>query len=139
MTISSFLRRLTLVASLFLVMDRAAVGQAAPMAGRAGRSDSTAVYNYVQQMPQLPGGGGSAGILAAIRERVAPTSGCSGKVFASFVVGPSGVVKDARIIKGLGQSCDEATLAAIRKLPRFKPGRQGGQAVAVIFTVPVTF
>lgn len=98
--------------------------------------DSAKVYTYVEQMPQLPG---KASIVASIQERVAPGSGCGGKVYVSFVVGPSGVAKDAKVIKGPNGGCNAAVLAAVGKLPRFRPGRQNGQAVAVIFTVPVAF
>ncbi len=90
-------------------------------------------------MPQLPGSSGLAGIAGAIRARMAPASGCSGKVFVSFVVDPSGTVKDGKILKGPDGGCNAAILAAVDKLPRFKPGKQNGQAVAVVLTVPLTF
>ncbi len=131
-------RRLALAAIVFLAATAATAAQTMPAARVAGH-DSSSVYTYVEQMPQLPGGGGSAAIVAAIQARVAPTGGCGGKAFASLVVGPSGVVRDAKIVKGIGASCDEAVLTAIRGLPRFKPGRQNGRPVSVIFTVPVTF
>jgi len=43
------------------------------------------------------------------------------------------------MVKGLTPAYDAATLAAISKLPRFVPGKQSGQAVAVSFTVPIIF
>lgn len=97
------------------------------------------VYTYVEQMPQLPGGGGTAAVSAAIRQLMVGASSCRGSLFVSFTVKSDGTIGDAKIAKGLSASCDAATLAAVAKLPRFKPGRQGGQAVAVGFTVPVTF
>lgn len=133
-------RRLALAAIGFLLATCAAAAQTMPNAVRVVPApDSTRVYFYVEQMPQVPNGGGSAAIIAAIQARVVPTGGCGGKVFASFIVGPSGVVRDARIVKGIGASCDEAVLTAIRRLPRFKPGRQNGRPVSVSFLVPVTF
>lgn len=98
--------------------------------------DSAKVYNYVEQMPRLPG---KASIVASIQQAVAPGSGCGGKVFVSFVVGPSGVVKGAKIIKGPAGGCNAAVLAAVGKLPRFSPGKQNGRAVAVVYTIPLTF
>ena len=133
-------RRLALAASVFLAGTGAAAAQTMPNAYPvAATPDSAKVYTYVEQMPQLPTGGSIAAIMAAVQARVAPTGGCGGKVFASFIVGPSGVVRDAKIIKGLGASCDETVLAAIRQLPRFKPGRQNRRPVSVVLTVPVTF
>lgn len=140
MNFSPLSRRLALAASIFLAGAGAAAAQTVPNAYQVVHTpDSAKVYTYVEQMPQLPGGGGSAAIMAAIQARVAPTGGCGGKVFASFIVGASGVVRDAKIVKGIGASCDEAVLVAIRGLPRFKAGRQNGRPVSVNFTVPVTF
>ena len=102
----------------------------------------TKVYAYVEQMPQLPTGGGSAAIGAAIRQAIpaATAAACpGGRVFVAFTVQPDGTVTDAKIVKGLNNACDEATLAAVGKLPRFVPGKQNGRAVAVSFTVPVQF
>jgi len=132
-------RQFALAISALFVTTFTALGQAKQTASRATRSDSTKVYIYVEQMPQLPGGGSVTAVTAAIRERMPSVSGCGGKVFVSFVVGPSGVVKDAKIVKGLGNGCDAATLAAVNKLPRFRPGKQSGQVVSVSYTVPVTF
>ena len=102
------------------------------------------VYAYVEQMPQLPGGGGNAAIVTAIQSRVkypqeALQKGVVGRVFVTFIVGKNGTVRGAKIAKGIGAGCDEAVLEAVRQLPRFIPGTQSGKPVAVSYTVPVTF
>lgn len=101
-------------------------------------------YVYVEQMPQLPGGGGTAAIVAAIQKAVrypglALRNGVEGKVFVSFTVDPKGEVTDVKIVKGLGYGLDEETMRAIKTLPRFIPGKQNGREVSVAFTVPVTY
>ncbi|TPG65476.1 energy transducer TonB [Hymenobacter nivis] len=101
-------------------------------------------YLSVEQMPELPSGGGQAGIVAAIQKLAryptqALSAGVEGKVFASFVVNAQGEVTDLKIVKGLGSGLDEETLRAISKLPRFIPGRQNGRAVSVQYTVPISF
>ena len=53
------------------------------------------------------------------------------------MVRPTGEVSDASIVRGLCAACDAAVLAAIGKLPRFVPGRLGGQPVAVALSLPV--
>ncbi|AMJ64353.1 energy transducer TonB [Hymenobacter sp. PAMC 26628] len=130
-------RRLALAGCVFLAATGAAAAQTMSNAVRAAPTpDSAKVYTYVEQMPQLPG---KASIVASIQQGVAPGSGCSGKVFVYFVVGPSGTVKDAKVIKGPDGGCNAAVLAAVRKLPRFRSGRQNGKPVAVSYTVPLTF
>jgi len=99
------------------------------------------VYTYVEKMPALPGAAGIAPIVKQIQDNFVYPAGPhqEGQVFANFIVGASGDVRDAKIEKGLAPAYDEAVLAAIRKLPRFEPGVQSGQAVAVSFTVPILF
>src|SRR6476469_962456 len=105
-------------------------------------SDKT--YTYVEQMPQLPGGGGNAAVVAAIQRALvyppeAMRKGVEGRVFVSMTVGADGLVSNEKIMKDIGSGCDEAVLAAVRKLPRFQPGTQQGQPVAVTYTLPITF
>jgi TonB family protein len=103
------------------------------------------IYTYVEQMPQLPGGGGMQALSQAVRSKISYPKAApgetlpEGRVFASFVVDTDGTVQDTEIVKGLSPAFDEAVLAAIRQLPRFEPGKQNGKAVAVSFTIPIEF
>ncbi|MBD2723551.1 energy transducer TonB [Hymenobacter armeniacus] len=102
------------------------------------------VYTYVEQMPQLPGGGGNRAIVNAIQANVkypaeALKHAAQGRVFVSFTIGEDGMVRDSKIVKGIGWGCDEAVLEAVKQLPQFTPGTQQGRPVSVSFTVPVTF
>jgi TonB family protein len=99
------------------------------------------VYTYVEQMPQVPGGGGQRAIVQAIQERVVYPKGNSatGRVFVKFTVNSEGLVQDIAVVKGLNTACDQAVVTAIKQLPQFVPGKQRGKAVDVSFTVPVQF
>ncbi|AWM35492.1 energy transducer TonB [Hymenobacter nivis] len=104
----------------------------------------TKVYQYVEQMPQLPGGGGNAAIVVAIQKsvkypRMAQNNGVEGRIFVSFTVNAEGNVSDVKVVKGLGSGLDEETIRAVKTLPKFIPGKQNGRAVSVSFTVPITF
>ncbi|GAB3875760.1 energy transducer TonB [Hymenobacter segetis] len=104
----------------------------------------TKIYVSVEQMPELPGGGGQAAIVAAIQKSVrypakALQNGVEGKVFVSFTVDPKGDVTDVKVVRGLGSGLDEETMRAIKTLPKFIPGKQNGREVSVSFTVPVTY
>lgn len=105
---------------------------------------SSAPYISVEQMPELPGGGGLPAIVAAIQKSVkyparAISAGVEGKVYVSFVVNAKGEVVDVKVIKGLGAGLDEETIRAINLLPRFIPGKQNGREVSVSYSVPITF
>ncbi len=99
------------------------------------------VYTYVEQMPQLPSGGGQQGIVNAIKQKTVDPVGkrIAGRVFVKFVVTDNGDVQNTEIVKGLAPSYDATVLAAVQQLPRFEPGRQDGKPVAVTFTVPIEF
>ena len=118
----------------------------APVEGPAALGDvmKPQVYLSVEQMPELPGGGGTAAIVAAIQKAarypaLALANSVEGHVYASFVVNAQGEVTDLKIVKGLGSGLDEETLRAIGKLPHFIPGKQNGRAVSVQYTVPISF
>ncbi len=101
-------------------------------------------YTYVEQMPQLPGGGGNAAIVAAIQKAIrypplALRNQVEGRIFVSFTVNAKGDVSDVKVVKGLGSGTDEETIRAVNSLPKFIPGKQNGRAVAVSFTLPITF
>ena len=102
------------------------------------------VYTYVEQMPELPNGGGQPAIVAAILKAtrypaMALRNQVEGRIFASFTVNPQGDVVDVKVIKGLGSGLDEEAIRAIKTLPKFRPGKQNGRAVSVSFTVPITY
>ena len=105
---------------------------------------SSKPYIFVEQMPELPSGGGQPAIVAAIQKAVrypsmALRNQVEGRVYVSFTVDPQGEVTDVKIVKGLGSGIDEETIRAIKTLPRFIPGKQNGREVSVSFTVPVTY
>lgn len=107
----------------------------------SAEASATKIYTHAEQMPQLPGGGGTGAIVQQIQANLVRPAGPhqEGRVFASFTVNANGSVGDAKIVKGLAPAYDAAVLAAIEKLPRFVPGKQAGRAVMVGFTVPVLF
>ena len=102
------------------------------------------VFTYVEQMPQLPGGGGQRGIVDAIVKNIeypelAPDARQEGRVLVKFIVSSEGKVRDIELVKGLAPAYDAAVVAAIQQLPTFVPGKQSGKPVSVSFTVPVLF
>lgn len=102
------------------------------------------VYTSVDQMPQLPGGGGSEAISKAIQNAtkypaLAIQNQVQGRVFVSFTVEPQGDVSGVKVVKGIGSGLDEEVVQAVKSLPTFIPGKQNGRAVRVSYTLPVMF
>jgi protein TonB len=65
--------------------------------------------------------------------------GIQGKVYVTFVVSKDGTVADAKIARGVDPSLDTEALRVVNNLPKWKPGKQKGQAVNVSYTVPINF
>jgi TonB family protein len=116
---------------------------AAPAQAQAVGNDTLnqgKVYMQVEQMPQLPKANrkdtNQQAVVAAIQRACrhpadALRNRVQGTVQVSFTVNKQGEVRDIRIEQGLNPDLDEATVAAVKTLPLFRPGQQGGQPVAV--------
>lgn len=96
----------------------------------------------VEQMPEFPGGLGA--FMKWMDQHVVYPPSCikakiEGDVEVSFIVDATGQVSEPEVTKKCHPDLDRAALAAIGKMPKWKPGRSGGQITAVRITVPVHF
>ncbi|MET4107309.1 TonB family protein [Hymenobacter sp. UYP22] len=107
----------------------------------APAADATAetILTTAQQMPRY--GQGPADINRLIRyPRAAQEAQTEGLVFASFVVDETGRVTQPRIVRGLGNGCDEEVLRVLRQTSgRWVPGQQDGRFVKVKLVLPIRF
>jgi len=95
-----------------------------------------------EQMPEYPGG--DEALIKFIRENLkypasAAQAGVEGRVTVRFVVDKKGNVTDATVIRGLNQACDDEAMRIINLMPRWKPGKQDGEKVAVYFVLPIVY
>lgn len=90
-----------------------------------------------EEMP-LPIGGMYAIQSKIIYPEIAKRAGIEGKVFIQAFIDETGVVTEAKIIKGIGGGCDEMAIDAVKKT-KFNPGMQNGKTVKVQVTIPIVF
>ncbi len=132
------------VVILLLLISGTAWSQTTPKSDAPPEAVSTPKepMTYVEQMPTFPGG------QEALQNYLATTlkypkdaqeKGIEGKVFISFVVEADGKVTRAKIIRGLGGTCDAEALRVVQAMPSWTPGRQNGKPVAVQFNLPINF
>ncbi|MBD9167768.1 MAG: M56 family peptidase [Parabacteroides johnsonii] len=100
------------------------------------------IFTVVQHMPEFPGG--QALLLKYLATRIkypviAQENGIQGRVSCSFVVDTDGSLKDIKVVRGIDPSLDKEAVRVIREMPKWNPGVQNDMAVAVKYTVPVTF
>jgi TonB family protein len=108
--------------------------------------DGTLVYNKAEQDPAFNGGDNA--MKAYFRDNVkfpkdAEKEGLDGTVYIEFVVEASGNVGEVTASTIADETVDQRfvdeALRVVRAMPNWIPGRQNGKAVAVSFSVPVTF
>ena len=71
--------------------------------------------------------------------QIALENGVQGKVFVQFVVEKDGSVSNIKVVRGVDASLDKEAVRVVSVMPKWKPGKQRGEAVNVKFTVPVAF
>jgi len=102
------------------------------------KSESSAVFTVVEEMPSFPGGESERARFFSNNLRV-PAESIEGTVYVSFVVKEDGSITDAKILRGLGKNYDDEVLRVINLMPKWLPGKQNGEAAAVKFNMPVKF
>lgn len=104
--------------------------------------NSNRVYDVVEQMPSFPGG--ISGLRTYLNQNIrypaeAQDNCVQGRVVVSFVVGKDGHISDVTVLRSVDPSLDKEAVRVIRNMPRWTPGKQGGEPVKVRYNVPVSF
>ena len=94
---------------------------------------------YVEQMPKA-----GFSVPAYLGQNLhypkeAIESSTEGKVIVKFVVDEDGAVSETRVVKGIGQGCDEEAIRVVSEMPYWQPGTQNNVPLRVYFTIPLTF
>ena len=100
------------------------------------------IFKSVEQMPQFPGG--DEALLKYLSSHInyppmAAENNIQGRVVVQFVVDKTGKVGEVKIARSVDKELDNEAVRVCKSLPKFTPGRQNGQPVAVWYTLPVTF
>jgi protein TonB len=105
-------------------------------------ADKETILDRSEIMPEFPGG------LDALKRFLSKNlhmpkdnldPGTSIRVQIRFVVDKEGVVTGIALVQSGGKDFDEEVLRVIKKMPRWKPGVQHGNKVAVYYHLPVVF
>jgi hypothetical protein len=134
--------------NIFCLLAGLAYGQRSTSTGTRSVLASPAIelrYLKAEQMPRLPNGKGDAASMeAAVRTRLhykhptgQPPFAATDVALLCFTTGANGQVQEARVLSKLGPGFERALLAAVAQLPRFVPGKQNEQVVAVSYTLSI--
>ena len=103
---------------------------------------SNKVYEVVEQMPSFPGG--DAAMMKYLAENIkypvsAQKAKEQGRVVVQFIVEKDGAVTGVKTVRSVTPVLDAEAVRVIKAMPKWTPGRQGGQPVRVKYNVPVSF
>ncbi|MFZ6052188.1 M56 family metallopeptidase [Halocola ammonii] len=66
-------------------------------------------------------------------------AGVEGNVYTGFTVNADGSISDIKILKGVDRALDAEAIRVLKQMPKWKPGKKDGKAVAVEMTLPINF
>jgi len=100
------------------------------------------IYNVAEQMP-VPEGGYEAFYQFIEKEVKYPSlaieNKTEGRVFLQFVIEKDGSVNDIKIVRPIGDGCDEEAIRLLQMAPKWKAGIQNGSPVKVKMICPIYF
>ncbi len=114
----------------------------APKAVEEAPQEETFVI--VEKMPEFPGG--QAALMHYLNSKIKYPEECrkmgvEGKVFVKFIVDATGNITNVQVLRGVvdGKLLEKEAIRVVESMPNWKPGTQGGKAVSVYFTLPISF
>lgn len=96
----------------------------------------------VETAPEFQGGSRALArfLGSAIRYPAkARESKTQGKVYIGFIVEKNGSLTDFKVIKGIGNGCDEEAIRVLKLSPAWKPGIAEGKPVRTSYVQPITY
>ncbi|MBR3883744.1 MAG: energy transducer TonB [Bacteroidaceae bacterium] len=101
------------------------------------------IFNIVEKQPEFPGG--MQALMKYLQDNIkypkeSREKGLQARSYVNFLVNEDGAISDAKIMKSSGDPyLDEEAIRVVESMPNWIPGRQGGKAVHVRFTLPIMF
>lgn len=100
------------------------------------------VFQVVEQVAEFPDG--QAALFKWLSQNikypaVARENNIQGKVTLRFIVEKDGSVNGVTVVRGANDLLDKEAVRVVKDMPKWKPGKQRGNAVRSYFTLPVVF
>ncbi len=100
------------------------------------------IFEIVDEMPEFPGGQGA--MYDFLNQNIEYPQECiennvQGKVYVQFVVDEEGKITNPTVIKSVHPLLDAEAIKIVNAMPKWKPGKNKGEAVKVRYTQPINF
>jgi TonB family protein len=131
-----FFKTVSMKSIFIIVLAIAAAMHAGAQSKKTIRDTTQSVFTIVEEMPEFPGG--QKAMERFIDENLNRLC-TSGKVYVTFLVDTTGALTSMKVLRGISSECDAEALRVVQSMPKWKPGKQNGRPVAVIYNLPVNF
>lgn len=106
------------------------------------QSENKETFIFEDRIPEFPGG--EDALVSFIEKNLkypkkARKNNIEGVVYVNFVIDKYGNCINSKITKSPSPLLSEAALDVMKKMPKWKPGKQGGKNVDVLYDIPITF
>lgn len=100
------------------------------------------VLENAEEMPKFPGG--VNGLMQYLAKHIkyptdAQRNRTEGRVILQMIVNKDGRVINPKIIQSVSPSLDNEAIRLVLNMPRWEPGKDKGEPVAVQYTLPISF
>jgi TonB family protein len=100
------------------------------------------IFSNVEVQPSFPGG--ETEMMKWLQENIsypviAAEQGIQGSVILRCVIRSDGSIENVEVQRSLDPSCDKEAVRVVKKMPKWNPGKQYGDAVNVYYTMPIRF
>ena len=90
-----------------------------------------------EQMPQFSGG--EQALRTYIEDNLRNPDNRQGRVIVTFWVERDGSIAEAKVVRSSDSVLDEEALRLVNGMPKWVPGKRGGETMRVKYTMPVSF
>lgn len=92
--------------------------------------------------PQFPGGDDA--LISFLNENIkypltAAQDKVEGKVIVQFLVKKTGEIDKIKVLRSVRKDLDKEAVRVVKTMPDFLPGKQNGETIDMLYTVPVSF
>lgn len=100
------------------------------------------IYETVEQQAEFPGGQGAMMKWIANNLRypeLAQQNHIQGRVIVKFTIEKDGSVSNPTVVRGVDKDLDKEAVRLVKKMPKWRPGKDKGAVVRCYYTLPVNF
>ena len=114
----------------------------APAPEEEEEPEEQTIFEVVENMPDFPGG--QAALMQYLAKNIkyptiAQKNKEQGRVILQMIVGKDGSISNIKVLRSISPLLDAEAIRVVSTMPKWEPGQQGGQAIAVEYTLPIVF